>query len=157
MTSKEGLLPNVPRMLFKAIKNLRLAGCQLQETLTPSFRNTPKYFNSLTQSRLDPLTDMGAHLSRKRGPILRQHDLAALICKSNSLKIELLLFVRACKSETEMLSNNRSSAYKKLFTQSPFTKQPILESSNEVKTEFTYDEKSKGEIIPPCLTPAVRD
>src|SRR6267154_733869 len=115
VTSKEGLLPKFPRMLFKAIKNLRLACCQLHAKLTLSFKKTPKYLSSLTQRILEPLTEMGAQLSRNRGPILRQHDFAELICKSNSLNIELLLFVRICKSDTEMLSNKRSSAYKKLF------------------------------------------
>src|SRR6267154_984118 len=93
VTSKEGLLPKVPRMLFKAIKNLRLAGCQLHAKLTPSFKETPKYLSSLTQRRLESLTEMGAQLSRNRGPILGQHDFAELICKSNSLNIELLLLL----------------------------------------------------------------
>src|SRR2546425_11641922 len=94
VTSKEGLLPRVPKMLFTEMKNLRLAGCQLHEKLAPVFKKIPKYLISLTQWILDPLTAMGEHLRRKRGPILRQQDLEELICKSSPSKIEIHLFVR---------------------------------------------------------------
>src|ERR1043165_8766168 len=59
----------------------------------------------------------------------------------------------SCKSETEILSNIKSSAYMKLLQHLPFTKQPKPDSCNFSRTQSTYNVNSTGDKIPPCFKP----
>ena len=63
-------------------------------SLLPLISDMPKYLISSTQIRGIEEARIGAQRREQRGPILKQQDLEALICKSKLLKIEAHLFTR---------------------------------------------------------------